>query len=171
MAIPEQITPTGSDDYLNVMTRAVFQAGVSWAQIENKWEFYLNAFDNFDVDKVAGYGDADVERIMNDPGVMHSKKKIVATIKNAKTILELDKAHKGFKNYLQSKSSYDALVADIRKKFSFVGELSAYYFLFRVGEPVPEFEGWVKTIEGDHPRMREMVEAHQKKIDLGCDKL
>jgi hypothetical protein len=33
-----------------------------------------------------------------------------------------------------------------------------WYFLFRVGEPVPRFETWVQTIPGDHPRMREMVE-------------
>jgi hypothetical protein len=41
--------------------------------------------------------------------------------------------------------------------------MSVYYFLFRVGEPVPEFEDWIKTIEGDHPRMREMVEFHNSK--------
>jgi hypothetical protein len=38
-----------------------------------------------------------------------------------------------------------------------VGELSAYYFLFRVGERVPPFEEWEQTVPGDHPRMREMI--------------
>ncbi len=163
MAIPEQITPTQLGDYLEVITQAVFQAGVSWAQIDNRWDSYKKAFKNFDAEKVAKFRDADVERLMSEPNVMHSKKKIEATIKNAKTLVELDKQHGGFQNYLRSKKTYDELVADIRKRFSFLGEMSVYYFLFRVGEPVPEFEGWIKTIEGDHPRMREMVEAHKAK--------
>ncbi len=163
MAIPEQITPTRLNDYLEVITQAVFQAGVSWAQIDNRWEYYKKAFKDFDVETISSFEDADIERLMTEPNVMHSKKKIVATIKNARTILAMDKAHGGFQNYLRSKKTYEELVADIRKRFSFLGEMSVYYFLFRVGEPVPEFEGWIKTIEGDHPRMREMVEANRAK--------
>lgn len=162
MAIPEKITPSRLGDYLDVMTRAVFQAGVSWAQIDNRWDAYLKEFKNFDVYRVSKFDDSDIQRIMEAPNVMHSKKKIVATIKNAKTIIELDKAHNGFKNYLKSKKSYDELSTDMRKRFSFLGELSVYYFLFRVGEPVPLFEEWVQTIEGDHPRMREMVQFYEQ---------
>ncbi|MBX3073145.1 DNA-3-methyladenine glycosylase I [Candidatus Obscuribacterales bacterium] len=163
MAIPQQITPTRLNDYLEVITQAVFQAGVSWAQIDDRWEYYKKAFKDFDVETISSFEEADIERLMTEPNVMHSKKKIVATIKNARSILALDKAHGGFQNYLRSKKTYEELVADIRKRFSFLGEMSVYYFLFRVGEPVPEFEGWIKTIEGDHPRMREMVEAHKAK--------
>jgi len=163
MGIPEVITPTRLGDYLDVITRAVFQAGVTWAQIESKWDSYTSAFANFEVEKVAAFTDADVDRIMNAPGVMHSKKKIEATIKNAQTILALDKKHGGFQNYLRSKASYEELAKDLKKQFKFLGEMSIYYFLFRVGEDVPEFNGWIQTIEGHHPRMREMVEAHLAK--------
>ncbi len=162
MAIPKQITPTKLGDYLEVMTKAVFQAGVSWAQIDNSWQSYCDAFEQWDIHKVAAFKEKDIERLMEYPGVMHSKKKIVGTIKNANVIIELDKEFNGFKNYLGSKSSFAELSKDMKKRFSFLGELSAYYFLFRVGEPVPNFETWIKTIDGDHPRMREMVEAHQK---------
>jgi DNA-3-methyladenine glycosylase I len=161
MAIPKKIEPTKLGDYLEVLTQAVFQAGVSWAQIDNNWKSYGQAFENWNVEKVATFDQQDVERLMTLPGVMHSKKKIMGTIKNAKAIIELDKEHDGFKKYLRSKSSYDELSKDLKKRFSFIGELSAYYFLFRVGEPVPDFESWVETIDGDHPRMREMVEAHK----------
>jgi len=51
----------------------------------------------------------------------------------------------------------------LRKRFKFLGELSAYYFLFRVGEPVPRFEDWEKDIPGDHPRMREMIALAREK--------
>jgi len=163
MGIPKKIAPTNLGDYLEVMTNAVFQAGVSWAQIENKWASYGEAFENWDIQKVAAFNEMDIERLMEHPGVMRSKKKIVGTIKNAKVIIELDNEFNGFRNYLRSKSSFAELSKDMKKRFSFFGELSAYYFLFRVGEPVPDFQEWVKTIEGEHPRMREMVEADQSK--------
>lgn len=165
MSIPEQITPTRLGDYLEIMSKAVFQAGLSWSQIDKHWDGFLEAFHNFDADKVAGYGEEDINRLMEHPEVVHSRKKIVATIANAKTILELDKQHGGFANYLRSKSSYEELSRDLRKKFKFLGDLSVYYFLFRVKEPVPVFEEWITTVEGHHPRMREMVEHARKKAE------
>jgi 3-methyladenine DNA glycosylase Tag len=162
MSIPEQIEPQCLADYLAIISRAVFQASLSWKQIENNWDSYLVAFQNFDPHVVALFDEAEIDKLMEFPGVIHSRKKISATIKNAKAILELDEKHGGFANYLRSKSSYEELSKDIRKKFSFMGELSVYYFLFRVKEPVPDFEQWSKTIEGEHPRMREMVDAARK---------
>jgi 3-methyladenine DNA glycosylase Tag len=144
-------------DYLAVMSRAVFQAGLSWAAIDRQWDPLCKAFDGFDVAVVARFRTSDIARIMTSPGILHSKRKIQATIKNAATILALDKEYKGFRNYLRSLGSYDELTADLKKRFSFVGDISAYYFLYRVGEPVPSFKQWIKTVEGDHPRIREMV--------------
>jgi|AGTN01.1.fsa_nt_gi 3-methyladenine DNA glycosylase len=163
MAIPEQIKPTKLNDYLEIITKAVFQAGVSWAQIDNKWDVYLNSFDQFDPAKVASYGADDIERLMNVSGVMHSLKKIQGTIFNAKVILDLDKEFDGFANYLRSKKTYDELSRDLRKRFKYLGDVSVYYFLFRVSEPVPDFEEWIKTVEGCHPRMKEMVEHAKAK--------
>jgi hypothetical protein len=144
-------------DYLAVMSRAVFQAGLSWAAIDSQWDPLREAFDDFDVEEVARYRTPDIERIMTTDGILHSKRKIEATIKNAATILALDKEYKGFRNYLRSLDSYEELTTDIKRRFSFVGDISAYYLLYRVGEPVPPFDKWIKTVEGDHPRIREMV--------------
>ncbi len=159
MAIPKRINPTSLNDYLEIITRAVFQAGVRWSQIEKHWSEYQSGFAGFDVRKVAAFTAEDVDRLMEHPGIMHSRKKVEGTIRNAQTLIELDTTHKGTRNYLRSKGSYEELSKDIKKRFSFVGELSVYYFLFRVGEQVPDFEQWSKTIDGDHPRMREMVQA------------
>jgi 3-methyladenine DNA glycosylase Tag len=144
-------------DYLAVMSRAVFQAGLSWAAIDGQWEQLLRTFNGFDPKKVAQYDDGDVEEIMGTPGVLHSKRKIEATIANAATILALDEEYGGFRKYLRSLGSYDELTADLKRRFKFVGAISAYYFLYRVGEPVPPFKQWIKTVEGDHPRIEEMV--------------
>ena len=155
----ERIDKPTLADYLAVMSRAVFQAGVNWAQIDGQWNPLSKAFDGFDPRKVARYKDTDVKRILATPGIVHSERKIKATIANAKTILDLDKQFGGLPKYLRSFKSYDDLAADIKRRFSYVGDISTYYFLFRVGEKVPPFTKWIKTVEGDHPRIKEMVSA------------
>ncbi len=161
MAIPERARPESLAGYLAVMSRAIFQAGLSWKLIESKWDAYMRLFEGFDPIRVAHYGEADVEGIMADGGVVRTRKKIVATIENAKAMLRLDREHAGFANYLQSFSTYDELATDLRAQFAYLGPLSIYYFTFLVGERVPRFELWEQTISGDHPRMRETI-AHAR---------
>lgn len=161
--IPDVITEPTLSDYLEVMARAVFQAGLSWASISKHWNEYRDAFDGFDPQKVARYTEGDVDRLMRADGVLHSGRKIRATIANAAAIIEVDalrraQSDNGFQAYLKSFKDYAELAADFKKRFKFMGDMNVWYFLFRVHEPVPQFEHWVKTIPGDHPRMKEMVE-------------
>lgn len=141
------------------MTRAIFQAGLSWAQIDAQWERLLDTFEGFEPRKVARYGDSDIARIMAQPGILHSERKIRAAVANAKTMLALEREHKTFRAYLRSHETFGALTADLRRRFKYVGEVSAYYYLFRVGEKVPPFGRWIKSVEGDHPRIKEMVKS------------
>jgi hypothetical protein len=155
--IPEVVAPATLADYLEVMTRAVFQAGVSWRQIAAHWDAYCSAFEAFDPRRVAAYGDADVERVLDTPGILRSPRKVKATVHNAATLVALEDAG-GFATYLRAFPDYPSLAKDLKRRFSFMGDMNAWYFLFRVGEPVPRFEPWVQTIAGSHPRMREMVD-------------
>ena len=158
MAIPKQIDAEKLADYLEVMTRAVFQAGVSWAMIDNKWDGFRKAFAEFDPVKVANFTAEDIDRLCNDASIMRSKNKIIATVNNAKALVAADSEFGEFKKYLRSKKNYKELAADLKKRFKYMGDMNAYYFLFRVKEEVPDFEKWIVTIDGEHPRMREMVE-------------
>jgi len=88
---------------------------------------------------------------------MHSERKIRAAIDNARAMLALEREHKSIRAYLRSLRTYAQVSADLRRKFKHVGDVSAYYYLFRVGEKVPTFARWIKTVKGDHPRVREMV--------------
>jgi len=139
------------------MTRAVFQSGLSWAHIDRQWERLAAAFGGFDAATISKYRPTDVARIGRTPGIVRNERKVEATIHNAKTMLQLEKQPGGFARYLRSFSSYEAVSADIKKRFAFVGDVSVYYFLFRVGEKVPSFVRWEKTVKGEHPRIREMV--------------
>ncbi|HEY1654185.1 MAG TPA: DNA-3-methyladenine glycosylase I [Candidatus Tumulicola sp.] len=156
--IPDVVAPKALADYFEVMTRAVFQAGVRWKQIADEWPAYRRAFADFDPARVAAYDDLDVERVLATPGILGMRRKAAATVANARVLLEIDADSGGFAAYLRSFDSYDALAKDFKKRFAFMGAMNVWYFLFRTGEPVPRFEAWVETIPGDHPRMREMVE-------------
>ena len=156
--IPDTVESAALDDYLEIMTRAVFQAGLNWQMIAERWDAFERAFEHFGAQRVANYNEADIDRILRVDGMLKSSKKVRATVKNAQTLVELDRAHGGLRNYLRSFAGYDALAKDIRRRFKFMGDMNVWYFLFRAREPVPRFEDWVKTIRGEHPRMREMVE-------------
>lgn len=156
--IPTVIEPRSSADYFEVMTRAVFQAGVSWKQIASNWEAYREAFASFDPVRVAAYDEIDIERVLATPGILRMPRKVRATIANAKTLTELGREYGGIEPYLRSFGSYDALAKDLKRRFAFMGDMNVWYFLFRTGNEVPRFESWVTAIRGDHPRMREMVE-------------
>jgi DNA-3-methyladenine glycosylase I len=156
--IPEVTEPKGLAGYFEVMTCAVFQAGVAWKQIASQWDAYREAFAGFDPVKVAQFNDFDVERVLETPGILRVPRKVRATIANAWALVETEREHGSLRAYLRSFESYPALAKDMKKRFAFMGDMNVWYFLFRTGEPVPRFEPWVATIPGEHPRMREMVE-------------
>ena len=156
--IPDVIEPASLADYFEVMTRAVFQAGVRWKQIADSWGAYREAFSQFDPLLVARYDDLDVERILATPGVLRMPSKVRAAIRNAGALVAADREFDGFSQYLSSFESYPALAKDLKRRFALMGDMNVWYFLFRTGKPVPRFDSWVKSIRGQHPRMREMVE-------------
>ncbi len=76
------------------------QAGLSWITILRKRENYRKAFANFDAKKVAKFDDSDVERLMNDPGIVRNRLKINAAISNARCFLAVQKEFGSFCDYL-----------------------------------------------------------------------
>jgi DNA-3-methyladenine glycosylase I len=66
-----------------------FQSGLSWITILRKRENFRAAFDGFDVAKVAGYGEADIERLLSDAGIVRHGGKIRSAVNNARRTLEL----------------------------------------------------------------------------------
>jgi Methyladenine glycosylase len=142
---PQQIKPKGLADYLAVLTKAVFQSGISWRVIEAKWNGFVAAFEGFDPQKVADLTPDDVDRLAEDTRIVRNRRKIEATIENAQTLLDLDAQPGGFTGYLRSHSDFEALVADLRGNFRWLGDTGAYYFLYVVGEPVPSHEDWMQV--------------------------
>ena len=142
MYTPTQVAPTSLSDYLEAMSRAVFTAGISWKVIEAKWDGTREAFDHFDPKKVAAYTPDHVDRLMADPRVIHNRKKIEAVISNAGELIVTDREFGGIEAYLSSFAENDDLIKDLHRRFGFLGESVAHFFLFGVGFNLPEQEKW-----------------------------
>jgi len=67
------------------------QAGLSWDTILKRREGYRRAFDGFEIARIASYDDADVERLLQDTGIIRNRAKIGATVGNARATLELQR--------------------------------------------------------------------------------
>lgn len=78
----------------------VMQCGLSWDTVLKKREIFRACFDQFDFDKIAEYSDMDVERILNTPGMIRSRRKIEAVIGNARCVQQIRKEYGSFSDYL-----------------------------------------------------------------------
>ncbi|HTL41636.1 MAG TPA: DNA-3-methyladenine glycosylase I [Pseudolysinimonas sp.] len=72
-----------------------FQAGLSWITILRRRPTFRAAFAGFEIDAVAAFDDADVERLMADPGIIRNRAKVLATISNARVAHELTRDEPG----------------------------------------------------------------------------
>ncbi len=140
---PDQIKPQSLGDYLEVMSKAVFQSGMSWKVVESKWGTTREAFHGFDVEKVANMDERDLDLLVEDTRVIRNYRKLAAIIENAQRMTELEKEYGGFKKYLRAHGDFDSTLKAIKRDFKFMGDFGVYYFLYVVGEQVPphdEFE-------------------------------
>jgi len=147
---PPQVKPKRLGDYLEVMSQSVFQTGMSWKVVKNKWPTTREAFRDFDALAVASLTEAEIADLAQDTRVIRNRKKIEAIVDNARTMIDLDEAHGGFKKYLRSHGDFAATVKDLRKQFRFLGDSGAFIFLYVVGETVPSYDDWFKSRGREH---------------------
>jgi len=130
------------------------QAGLSWYTVLRKREGYRAAFAGFDAQAVARFTATDVERLMQDPGIIRNRRKIEACVSNARAFLDVQAGFGSFDSYLwrfvdgrpivhaiRTLSDYpvttpesEALARDLKKRgFSFLGPTTCYAFMQAVG--------------------------------------
>ncbi len=111
------------------------QAGLSWETILKKREGFRKAYSQFNVDAVAAYGERDVERLLNDAGIIRNRLKVHAAIHNAQVIQQLRTSHGSFAQWLdahhpRSKADWVKL---FKKTFRFTGGEITGEFLMSLG--------------------------------------
>ena len=128
--------PIESDDELFCrLILEINQAGLSWTTILNKQENFRKAYHNFSIKKVAAYKQPDIERLLNDAGIIRNKLKVNAAIENAKAILLIKKEWGSFKNWLthhhpKTKEEWRKL---FKQPFKFTGGQIVNEFLMSTG--------------------------------------
>jgi 3-methyladenine DNA glycosylase Tag len=139
---PEQMTANDNPYYLEQLTKAVFQAGFSRKIIHDKWTNFEKAFDDFDIEAVAGYDEQDVDRLLADDSIVRNQRKIRATIHNARVMQELIAEHGSFYTYLRSldELDYADLCKELRQRFRNLGPASVSVFLRNINEEVQDSE-------------------------------
>ena len=145
MQIPERIQPHSINDYLDVMSRSVFQSGLSWRVVDSKWPGTREALQGFDPRVVAGFTDGDLDRLTEDTRIIRSRRKLNAVVHNAQKMLELEAEHGSFQKYLRSHAGFEATLADIKKQFKYMGDAGTFHFLWVVGEDVPDYQEWCES--------------------------
>ena len=108
MHVPEQIEPRGLADYLETMSKSVFQTGISWRVVDSKWPEIREAMRDFDPDTIARFGDMELEELANDKRVIRNRRKLKAIVDNARQMIDLEAKHGSFRNYLRSHDDFDS---------------------------------------------------------------
>ena len=138
--------PKDDDGYLDRMAHAIFESGLSWRMVENKWPNFRKAFSDFSIDKVAKIGDKEVKSMLENPGIVRSEGKIRATIFNAQQLQKVKAEFGSFKAYMDSFKSYPALMNDMQTRFKYFGPSNSRSFLWLVGvklKPQPDEIAWL----------------------------
>ena len=111
------------------------QAGLNWELILKKREGFQAAYEGFDVDRVAEYGESDRERLLQDARIIRNKLKVNAAIVNAQVIRGMRASHGGFAGWLGAHHPLDKAewVRLFRKTFKFTGGEITGEFLMSIG--------------------------------------
>lgn len=128
-----------------------FQAGLSWRTILRKREAFRRAFDGFDPVQIAAYDENKLAQLMADPGIVRSRAKIQAAVRNAGVFLQIQREWGSFDAYLWSFTDgkvirnrgdlppaktalSDAVSKDLKRRgMAFVGSVTIYAYLQAVG--------------------------------------
>lgn len=130
--------PLDDDDKL--YERLMFeinQAGLNWILILKKQDNFRKAFDNYKIEKVAAYGEKEIDRLMSDTGIIRNRMKIKAGIDNARAILKIKQEFGSFSRWLKQNSleikDLDSWTKLFRKNFKFTGSEIVNEFLMSIG--------------------------------------
>ncbi|MFC4727709.1 DNA-3-methyladenine glycosylase I [Coralloluteibacterium thermophilus] len=129
------------DDDRQLFERLVLeinQAGLSWLTILNKREGFRRAYHDFDIARVAAYGEADVARLLSDPGIVRNRLKVAAAVHNAGVALDLVARHGSLAAWLDAEAARcgvdkAAWVRLFRRTFRFTGGEIVGEFLMSTG--------------------------------------
>jgi 8-hydroxy-5-deazaflavin:NADPH oxidoreductase len=128
----EKLRDRAPDDpafFFEHLSRAVFQAGMSWRVVSAKWDGIREVFHGFDPDKVASLQPAEIAQIQADTRVIRNSAKIEATVQNAQELLTILRTYGTVRAYLASFPDARSAAADLHHCFRFLGDTGVWRLL------------------------------------------
>jgi DNA-3-methyladenine glycosylase I len=126
---------TDDDRLFERLVLEINQAGLSWETILRKRDGFRTAYDNFEIERVARYGERQRKRLLDDASIIRNRLKVDAAIENAKRILALRESHGSFANWLAEHHprTKDEWVKLFKRTFVFTGGEITGSFLMSIG--------------------------------------
>jgi DNA-3-methyladenine glycosylase I len=140
--------------HFEFLTLEAMQAGLSWLIVLKKRENFREALDNFAVPKIASYDESDIEKILAFPGIIRNRRKIEATVHNARLFMNIQEEFGSFDHYIWGFVDFkpvvhacqtlneipvtselsDRVSKDLKKRgFKFLGSTTIYAHLQAIG--------------------------------------
>jgi 3-methyladenine DNA glycosylase Tag len=130
----EDRTPCSDDDHFEALTAAVFSARFNPTIVCRRWPSIRQAFADFHLRDVASWSDGEAEQILAYPGMIRNRKKVMATLRNARELLDKVRAHGSVQSYLASfGTDTQALLNELDGWVYYIGAPSLRCYLHCVG--------------------------------------
>jgi hypothetical protein len=145
----EDAPPTSDDEYFETLTAAVFGCRFSPEIVRVRWPATRSAFAGFSLTTVAFWPDDDVDRLLRSPGIIRSRKKIVATLRNARALLARARRYGSVRAYFETfRPDVGALVQELDGWAHYVGAPSLRFFVRCAGI----VSAWAAVASSRHQR-------------------
>ena len=130
--IPSRNTPSNDNEYFEMLSKSVFQAGFSFKVVELKWPDIVEVFDNFDFKKVMNWSEEKIHQALLSPKIIRNSKKVRGIVDNARVFNVLVSKYGSFSKYLNSfkEKTYPERSKIISKQFKWLGKTGTYVFLW-----------------------------------------
>lgn len=153
--------PKSDNELFGKMLMEMNQAGLSWEIVLKKKDSIRKAYADFDIAQVAAFDEGRVEEMLQDPGIIRMRAKILAAIFNAQKIIDLKQTHGSFQHWLDQASpqSEEEWIKLFKKTFKFMGKETTKEFLMA--------SGYLKGAHDDDCPIQKMI-IKQKPKWLTC---
>ncbi len=129
------------NQFLELVARAIFGSGLSWAVVDRNWAAIRLAFGGFSAAEVAALTDVDIERLCAVPGVIGNQRKIKAVRGAAQLLIQRKAEFGSVGRWIHSLGDFPEQQDGLRS-MTFIGPFGAYYVLSVAGFAVPDYQTW-----------------------------
>ncbi|MCY3411924.1 MAG: DNA-3-methyladenine glycosylase I [Candidatus Heimdallarchaeota archaeon] len=135
--IPPRKRPDTDNEYFEILSKAVFQAGFSFKVVHNKWSGIKKTFSDFNPQIIASWGPPEIADALDAPEMIRNSNKINAIVSNANTFNQLASEYGSFGKYVDFllEKPYEERKKALSAQFKWLGKTGSYFFFYSINDP------------------------------------